>query len=125
MSGLVLRSLIALFGMCAIAWAARVIPIDGQTRPLTETAESILSGNRFNARQLLAMERQWDAGQAELTQASALTGLVVIRLLLLEDQLKTGNHELSVADYDQLQLNVIAAIAHSPTNSFMWLSGFW
>ena len=78
MSGLVLRSLIALFGMCAIAWAAHVIPSDRQNRPLTETAESILSGNRFNTRQLLAMERQWDAGQAELTQASALTGLAVV-----------------------------------------------
>ena len=56
-------------------------------------------------------------------EPSALWGATVIRTFLLEEQLKSGDR--SASDYDRLQSNVDAALAHSPTDSFTWLVAFW
>jgi hypothetical protein len=119
------RSFIAIFGICAIAWAIDAILVYRTDATLADTAQSILSGEKFNAAQLSAMKRQLDAAPARPLQASALSSVAVIRLLLLEDELKAGNRQPSASDLVELQMLVSAALAQSPTSSFMWLTDFW
>ena len=58
------RGFIAIFGICAIAWAIDVIPIYRAEAPLAGAGQAILSGDKFNAAQLGAMKRQLDAAPA-------------------------------------------------------------
>src|SRR5258708_1958531 len=125
MANSVRRSFIAIFGICAIAWAIGAILVYRTDASLADTAQRILSGDKFNAAQLSAMKRQLDAAPARPLQASALSSVAVIRLLLLEDELKAGNRQPSASDLVELQMVVSAALAQSPTSSFMWLIDFW
>jgi hypothetical protein len=84
-----------------------------------------LSGEKFNAAQLSAMKRQLNVAPARPLQASALSSAVIIRLLLLQDQLKAGNRQPPASDLVELQMVVSAALAQSPTSSFMWLTDLW
>jgi hypothetical protein len=124
MANLVWRTLVALFGICAIAWAISVIPIYHTGAPLAETSERILSGDKFNATQLGVIKSQLDAAPPRPFKASASSGAVVIRLLLLEDQLKVPGRSPSAADLDELEKIVGATLAQSPASSFIWLTDF-
>ena len=108
MANSVWRSFIAMFGICAIAWAFDAIPVYRKDAPLADAAKRILSGDKFSAAQLNAMKRQLDAASARPLQASALNSAVVIRLLLLEDELKAGNRQPSALV--ELQMLVSAAL---------------
>jgi hypothetical protein len=120
------RGFIAIFGICAIGWAIDIIQIYRAEASLADTAQGILSGDKFSSAQLNAMKRQLGAAPSRPRQASALSGAAIIRLLLIQDELKAGNRQpadsLGMAD---LQTAVSAALAQSPTNSFMWLTDFW
>ena len=120
-----LRSLIALFGICAIAWAITALRIYTRDAPFAETAKAALSGEKFGARRLALIKSQLDARQADLVEASARDGAAILRMILVEGQLRDGKGEISYADYDQLRASIREAIARSPTNSFMWLAAFW
>ena len=119
------RGLIAIFGICAIAWAIDVIPTYRMDSPYAGIAERILSGDKFNAAQLNAIRREMDAAPVSPVQASALSGATVIRLLLLEDGMKPDNHQPSASDLADVQMAVSATLSQSPTNSFVWLTDFW
>jgi hypothetical protein len=126
MASYVWRSFIATFGICAIAWAIDAILVYRTDVPLEGAAQTMLAGDKFNAAQLSAMKRQLDAAPAARPlRASALSDAAVIRLLLLEDKLKAGNRQPSASDLVELQMYVSAALAQSPTNSFMWLTDVW
>jgi hypothetical protein len=126
MASSVWRSFIAMFGVCAIAWAIDVILVYRTDAPLAGAVQRILSGDKFNAAQLSAMKSQLDAAPAARPlRPSALSDAAVIRLLLLEDELKAGNRQPSAPDLIELQMYVSAALAQSPTNSFMWLTDLW
>ena len=60
MANFVRRSFIAIFGICAIAWAINAILVHRTDAPLADIAQRILSGDKFNAAQLSAMKRQLD-----------------------------------------------------------------
>ena len=124
MANFVWRSFIAVFGICAIAWAIDVILVYRTDVPFAGNAQLVLSGDKFNAVQLSAMKRQLDASGKPL-QASALTGAAIIRLLLLEAALSAGNGQPSASDLDDLRMIVDSALAQSPTSSFMWLTDLW
>jgi len=119
------RSCIAIFGICAIAWAIEVIPTFRIDTPLTEVAERILSGEKFNAAQLGTMKRLLDEVPAMPVEASALNSAAVIRLRLLEGELQSGNHQPSASSVADLQGVVAATLARSPTSSFIWLTDVW
>jgi hypothetical protein len=123
MANSVWRSLIVLFGICAITWAVEVFPAYRSEAPLLDAAQRILSGDKFGAAQLGAIRGQLQAAAPQ--QASALSSAAVIRMLLLEDERKAGNREPSAADRIKLQAAVSAALAQSPTDSFMWLVDLW
>ena len=125
MANLIWRCLIAGVGVCAILWAIDVIPSYRTDAPLTDTAQRIISGDKFNAGQLSAMKRQMDAVPAKPLQASSLRSVSVIHLLLLENELRAGNRQPSGADLVEIRTVVDAALAQSPTNSFMWLADLW
>jgi hypothetical protein len=125
MANFVRRSFVVMFGICAIAWAADTFLVYRAEDSLGDVARRILSGNQFKATQLSAMKRQLDAAPAKPFQASSLSSAAVIRLLLLERDFKAGNQQPSASDIVELQSVVSAALAQSPTNSFMWLTDFW
>ena len=125
MANLVLRSFTAVFGICAIAWAVDVIPVFRSGASFAENARLALSGDRFSAVQLSAMKRELNAASTKPLQASALTGVVTIRLLLLESTMSAGNRPPPASDLADLRTAVDAALAQSPTSSFMWLTDIW
>lgn len=120
-----LRVVIASLGIVAIVWAIVAARAYSKDALLADTAKAILSGDKFNPKQVESIKRRVATPTADLNEASALSGAAIMRMFLLEEQLKSGNHELSVSDYDQLQTNVGDALARSPTDSFMWLAAFW
>jgi hypothetical protein len=122
MANSVRRSFIVIFAICAIAWAIDVFLIYRAEASLADTAQRVLSGEKFNAAQLSAMKHQLDAARSNPLQASALSGAAVIRLLLLQEP---GNRQPSPPDLVELQTVVSAALARSPTSSFMWLTDLW
>ena len=125
MANSVWRSFIAVFGICAVAWAIDVILVYRADAPFAGTAELVLSGDKFSEGQLGAMRRQVDAASAKPLQPSALTSAAIIRLLLLENALSPGNRQPSASDLADLLTVVRAALAQSPTSSFMWLTDLW
>jgi hypothetical protein len=118
------RSIVAILGICAIAWAVNAVLVYPTKTLLSETAQRVLSGDRFNATQLSAMKHLLDTAPAGMLQASDLSNAALVRLLLLEDELKAGN-QLTTLELVELQMAVRAAIDQSPTNSFMWLTNLW
>jgi hypothetical protein len=125
MANFVRRSFVVMFGICAIAWAADAVLVYRAEASLGDVARRVLSGEQFKGAQLSAMKRQLDAAPARPLQASSLTSAAVIRLLLLEDELKAGPRQPSAADFAELQMVVSAVLAQSPTDSFMWLADLW
>jgi hypothetical protein len=125
MANSVRRSFVAMFGICAIAWAIDAILVYRTDAPLAETAQHILWGEKFNASQLTAVKRRLDGVSARPVLPSALSGAAVVRLLLVEDELKAGNRQPSASDLAELQKVVSTALAQSPTDSFMWLTDLW
>jgi hypothetical protein len=124
MANFVLRGVIAVFGVCAIAWAVDVMPAYRADVSLVGNAQLALSGDKFNAVQLSAMKRDLNAASTKPLQPSALTNIAIMRLLLLESALNAGNRQ-PVSDLADLQTVVSAALAQSPTTSFMWLTDLW
>jgi hypothetical protein len=119
------RSLIAILGVCAVAWAIDVAPIDRSDAQYTDIAERILCGEKFNAVQLDAIRHQLSATPVRPVQASALSGATVMRLLLLEDGMKADTRQASNAALVDFQTVVSATLSQSPTNAFVWLENFW
>lgn len=118
------RILIAILGICAIAWGGNAFLAYRAHAAIADTARRIFSGDRFSPAQLVAMRQQLDAVPAGPPHASTLSDVVIIRLLLLEDELK-ANRRPAASDIVKLQMLVSAALAQSPTNSFLWLTSFW
>ena len=124
MRDLLLRPVIAICGLMAILWATAAVRAYSKDSSLGNTAKAILSGDKFNTRQMESIKGRI-VDTADLREASAVSGAAVMRMFLLEDQLKSGNREVLVSDYERLQANVSDALARSPTDSFMWLEAFW
>lgn len=124
MRKLVLRPVIVVCGLTAILWATVAIRAYSKDAPLAYTAKAILSGDKFNSKQMESIKEQIVV-TSDLREASALSGAAVVRMFLLENEIKSGNREISVLDYERLQANVSEALARSPTDSFMWLAAFW
>ena len=118
------RIFIAILGICAIAWGSNAILAYYAYAALADTARQIFSGDRFSAAQLIAMKHQLEAAPARPPYALALSDVVIIRLLLLEEELK-ANRQPAMPDIVELQMVVSEALAQSPTNSFLWLTSFW
>jgi hypothetical protein len=125
MANSVWRIFISMFGICAIAWTTDVILIYRADGSVADNAQLALSGDKFNAVELSAMKRQLDAAPDAPLQASSLTGAAIIRLLLLEASLREGNRQPPASEIAALQTVVDAALARSPTSSFMWLTDLW
>ena len=120
----VARLLAVAFGALAIAWSAEVIPLDRIDQPLANTANAILSGEIFDIARLRALLGRLDTEPPPGLEASGLDGVALIRISLLEQQLKSPDRAVSISDYDKARLDVGAALARSPANPYMWLSAF-
>ena len=120
----VARLLAVAFGALAIAWSAEVIPLHRIGQPLANTADAILSGEIFDIARLHALMDRLDKEPPRILEASGLDGVALIRMSLLEQQLKSPGRAVSISDYDKARLDVGAALARSPTNAYMWLSAF-
>jgi hypothetical protein len=121
----VLRSLIAMFGLCAIAWAVEVIPVYHANGSTIQTAQRILLGDRFTSLQVRGMRAALAAPLSDQPLASARSSSVTVRLMLLEDRLKAEPCEHFLSDIDDIRKGVIGALTLAPTDSFLWLSAFW
>jgi hypothetical protein len=118
------RSILSIFGICSIAWAVNSVFVFPGRAWLAETALRVLSGERFSPAQLNAMKVSLDTTSARTLQASDLSNVAVIRLLLSDDRIRFGKRPY-VSDLAELQRAVSAAIDQSPSNSFMWLTDLW
>jgi hypothetical protein len=121
----VLRAVTAISGICAIIWSIFVISISRTDVPYTESTRAILSGEVFSSAQLRTMKARLDASPSKLSLPSALTGAAVLRLHLVENELKTGGAGSQPQDLGQLELSTRLALGSSPTDALMWLVAFW
>jgi hypothetical protein len=118
----------ALIKACAalsIVWAISAIGIYARQPAFEDTAKQVLEGDKFNSRQVASIKQNLDRAPNDVGQASASRDAAILGIFLLEEQLKSGNREISFLNYNQLQSSVSAALARSPTDSFLWLAAFW
>ena len=121
-SNAVSRGFIVALGICSIAWAVAVLPPYRTEALFVGIAQRILSGEKFNANQLGVVKDQVAGARLE---GSVLSSFAVIRLELFEHELKAGGGQPPAMDIADLRAVVSGALAQNPTNSFMWLIGYW
>ena len=116
------RVLSAACGICAIAWATSAILVYSAEARFASAAQYILSGVKYNSKQLDELRRELNATSASSLQPAALGNIATIRLRLMEAELSSGN---AAAGLDDLATAVVAALSANPTNSFLWLTEYW
>lgn len=117
------RFFTSVVGICSIAWAISVLPAYRAEINLADSAHRILSGASYNVEQLNALRRKLDAIQVNTLRSTALNDAEVIRLKLAEAESARGGPQFN-SDLANLQTVVAAAIAGSPSNSFLWLTEY-
>jgi len=119
------RSITATFGICSIVWAISSIPVYRTEAAFASSAQHILLGEKFNTEQLSRLRHQLDTTPASSLRSLALNNAAIIRLRLAENDLAAGNRQLAASDLEDLQTAMTAALAGTPTNSFLWLTAYW
>jgi hypothetical protein len=119
------RILTAMFGICSIAWAICAIPVYRAEAAFATAAQHILSGDKYSPEQMNMLKLRLDAAPASSLRPSALGDIATIRLRIAETGLTSGNVQLAGAGFNDLETAVTAALAESPTNSFLWLTKYW
>ena len=119
-----IRSFTATFGILSIAWVLFSLPTYRAEVPLGDFVRRALVGESYNAEQLSSLQRQLDAIPAKRLRSSALNDVAVLRLRLVESKLATGNQN-TASDLAELETLVTAALAESPSSSFLWLVEYW
>lgn len=119
------RSVIATFGICSIIWAISSLPVYRAEAAFASSAQHILLGEKFNTEQLSRLRHQLDTTPASSLRSLALNNVAIIRLRLAENDLAAGNRQLAASDLEDLQTAMTAALAGSPTSSFLWLTAYW
>lgn len=120
------RSITATFGICSIVWAISSIPVYRAEAAFANSAQHILLGENFNTEQLNRLRHQLDTTPASSLRSLALNNVAIIRLRLAENDLAAGNRQLAASGLEEdLETAVTAALAGTPTNSFLWLTAYW
>jgi hypothetical protein len=120
------RVFVVLLGLGAVSWGALVLPPALSVQQTTATADELLLGEQFSSAALKSavptIESIERSGHCE---AAAKRNASIIRLGMVESAVREGAAEslpglLNIADAD-----VRAALACSPTDSYLWLVLFW
>jgi hypothetical protein len=119
------RIFTSVLGMLSVAWAIFSIPFYRIEAPLGDSVQYILLGDSFNTKQLSSLRLQLDAAPTKQLRSLALYNVALIRLRIVENELMTGNHQIFPSDLADLETAVPAALAGTPTSSFLWLTAFW
>jgi hypothetical protein len=125
MRELVMRPLVLVLGLLSVLWSVTAIRGYSNDGSRAEIATAILSGDKFNLRQIDWIKSKIASDSVDLKQASAWRGAAVARTFLLESELSAGHREISVSEYEKLQSITRDALARSPADSLMWLTVFW
>lgn len=118
------RSITIAVGICVIAWSFSVFPVFRLQAPLSDAEQRILSAENFNGAQLDAIRWQLTKSQERQFSPSGSISNAVIRLRLLERELQQAGR-IETPDLPDTEKAVLAALAISPTNSYMWLAEYW
>src|SRR5690242_6844465 len=102
MSGRVVQALIIMVGVLSMLWSTGAMWAYSKDGSVAEIANAVLSGDKFNAKQLGWIRERVEAEPAELKEASAARGDAVLRMFLLESDLSPKNREVSSASYDRI-----------------------
>jgi hypothetical protein len=121
----VIRTLIAAFGICSIAWAVFSIDANRGQAPLGGAVDAILKGEAFDSETLSQFGRQLGSEPADRLRPAALYDLAVIRLRLLEIELNNGPPQAESPDFAELEAALAAALSKDPSNSFLWFVDYW
>jgi hypothetical protein len=119
------RILVVVAGVCAIAWSISAIRIYRAEPAFANSASAILAGDRFSPEQLKMLTQQVEAAPVGSLRSAALNDIAIIWLQLTEAAVQSSDAPLAVSALDKLQVAVAAAIQASPTSSFMWLTDYW
>lgn len=119
------RILVVVAGVCAIAWSISAIRIYRAEPAFANSASAILAGDQFSPEQLKLFTQQVEAGPVGSVRSVALSNIAIIWLQLAEAAVQSGDAHLAASALDKLQVAVAAALQGSPTSSFMWLTDYW
>jgi hypothetical protein len=119
------RILTAILGICSIVWAIFAIPVYRAEDAFATAAQHILSRDKYSPEQMKVLKLQLDTTPVSSLRPSSLGDIVTIRLRMAEAGLTSGDARLAKLGFDDLETAVTAALAESPTNSFLWLTKYW
>ena len=119
-SSWLLKAIIALLGASSIAWSTYTIPFYRAETSVADTARRILLGQKYSTAQLDALGSRLDGTSSDLIRPSALKDVLIIRLRLAEAKLSVG----SPSDFSVLDKALLAALAATPTDSYLWLTKY-
>lgn len=118
------RSLAIGLGTSAIAWAAASVPAFWTQASIDDAAQQILIGESFDGQQLNRLRTRLIAISGGSARSLALANVAVVRLRLLEVGSPPSSH-LQVNDHSEAVEAVDEALSGAPSNSFLWLAGYW
>jgi hypothetical protein len=125
-ANLVVRSLIRVFGLGAVAWGVLLLPSFWQQAPLTEVTAQILRGGTYDTQWLLAKARQVEtAEQPASCNPTALHDATILRLAVLDQEIEAGDQTGIVSARTPVYDSARTALTCSPADPLAWLILFW
>ena len=121
----VFRGLIAVFGICSIAWAVFSITVYRAEAPFAGASGDILRGESFDSAKLSELKQQLDSTPADRLRPVALVDVAVIRLRLLEIKMTEGATWEESPEFADVEAAFVAALSKNPSNSFLWSADYW
>jgi hypothetical protein len=121
----IVRSLLAVMGLVALAWSFSVIPPFRSEVTVVDVARAVLAGERFKPDVLAAIETQADVERVPGLRPSVLSRSAIIRLRLAEIAMAGNEAQLKQKRLGSLGRIVDSALSNVPGDSFLWLARFW
>ena len=126
-SAALIRALVGIFGILAVAWGLTTLPIFWQQASLEHIAHRIIAGEPYKIQALHQQIATIEAVEnAAICRPVALWSAAIIRLRIVEESILERSGSAAVAPQMQsLDHSIRRSLSCSPAEPFLWLILYW
>jgi hypothetical protein len=121
----VFRAIVLSFAVIAIGWAVLTVPTFLSELAITRAADRVMAGDVFAPGALSAILKHSGGDAPERARSSTLTKIAILQLRIAEMAVSQAGIERSGEALIGARQSVVAALKHSPSESFLWLALVW
>ena len=120
------RIFVCLLGAGAVAWGGWMLPLFWQEASTRSIAAKVLQGDSIKLQPLVEQVQQAERGtHYRFCNPVALHSVFVLRLAIMNKAIEAADQPVIQSSYNPLYDSGRAALACTPTDSFVWLTLFW